>query len=114
MIRILLLCLLLLLTAGAASAQLFSSRVIPNDTGKVYLRFSPIGLVDLLDGNFTVGGEYRFNSSWSVTMDGGFIFYSHYVRNDKATGILLRPGIRKYAGKKKDYFFDLQFHYKEV
>jgi hypothetical protein len=48
-------------------------------------------------------------------MDAGVIFYSHYIaRCDRATGILFRPGIRKYTGKSKDYFFDLQFHYKEV
>lgn len=114
MIRIFLSGLLLLLTAGAANAQLFSSQVSRNDTGKIYLRFSPIGLIDFLDGNFTVGGEYRFNNNWSVTMDAGFIFYSQYVRSNRTAGLLLRPGIRKYAGKKKDYFFDLQFHYKGV
>jgi len=115
MVRICLWCLPLLLTAGAANAQLFSSKVIQNDTGKIYLRFSPFGLLDLLDENFTVGGEYRFNNTWSATMDAGFIFNSQYMNHcDRATGVLLRPGIRKYAGKKKDYFFDLQFHYKDI
>ncbi|OQP63545.1 hypothetical protein A3860_24710 [Niastella vici] len=115
MIRICLLCLPLLLAAGAAYAQLYPSKVTRMDTGKVYLRLQPIGLADLLDGNFTVGGEYRFNKTWSATLDAGFIFYSKYMGyTEKTTGILLRPGIRKYAGKYKDYFFDLQLHYKEV
>lgn len=115
MIRICLLCLLLLSAAGAANAQLFSSQVSRNDTGKIYLKFSPLGLIDFQDGNITVGGEYRFNSSWSVLMDAGAILYSQYMRNcDRTTGILLRPGIRKYGGRYKDYFFDLQFHYKRV
>jgi hypothetical protein len=115
MIRICLLCLPLLLAAGAAHTQLLPSKAARIDTGKIYLRFNPVGLADLLDGNFTVGGEYRFNNTWSATMDAGFIFYSLYMsRSKKATGILLRPGVRKYAGKNKDYFFDLQFHYKEV
>jgi hypothetical protein len=115
MIRICLLCLPLLLAAGATHAQLFPSKPARIDTGKIVLRFNPVGLADFLDGNFTVGGEYRFNNSWSATMDAGVIFYSHYMaRSDRATGILFRPGIRKYTGKNKDYFFDLQFHYKEV
>ena len=115
MVRICLFCLPLLLATEAARAQLFSSKVALNDTGKIYLRFSAFGLIDVLDGNFTVGGEYRFNKSWSVTMDAGYIFYSRYViKSDRSGGILLRSGIRKYAGKKLDYFFELQFHYKEV
>jgi len=115
MIRIYLLSLPLLLAAGATYAQLFPSKAAQMDTGKVYLRFQPIGLADVLDGNFTVGGEYRFSDNWSVTMDAGYIFYSKYQpHGETASGFLLRAGLRKYAGKKKDYWFDLQFHYKEV
>jgi hypothetical protein len=115
MIRICLLCLPLLLAAGITDAQLFPTKVSQKDSGKIYVRFSPIGLVDLLDENFTIGGEYRINSSWSAIMDAGFIFYSKYMRNcEKATGVLLRPGVRKYAGERRAYFFDLQFHFKQV
>jgi hypothetical protein len=115
MIRTCLLCLFLLLTAGITYAQWAPWKISPRDTGKIYLRFSPLGLMDFLDGNFTVGGEYRFNSTWSATMDAGIIFYSQYMRNcEKVTGMLLRPGIRKYTGRTRDNFVDLQFHYKRV
>src|SRR5689334_13760163 len=115
MVRVCLLCLPLLLAVWAGNAQKVALKPLRIDTGKVYLRFNPIGLIDILDGNFTVGGEYRFNNSWSAIMDAGYIFYSKYIPYaEKTSGILLRPGIRTYIGKYKDVFFDLQFHYKEV
>jgi len=113
--RIYMLCLSLLLVAGVGKAQLLSSKTWRGDTGKVYLRVNPSGLIDVYDGNATIGGEVRLNRTWSVTMDAGFIFYSEYIAEAKKTrGILLRPGIRLYAGKYRDMFIDLQFHYKEV
>ncbi len=113
--RISLFCLLLLLMAAVGNAQSYSSRTWRNDTGKVYLRANPLGLTDVFDGNVSFGGEYRLNKSWSVTMDAGYIFYSIYTGNAKRTsGILLRPGIRKYTSKYRNWFIDLQFHYKSV
>lgn len=115
--RIFLFCLLLLLIAATGNAQVVSSKYwrADVDTGKLYFRTNPVGLIDFFDMNFTIGGEYRLNHSWSATMDAGYIFYSQYAgRVKRASGILLRPGIRKYAGKRKDFFLDLQLHYKEV
>jgi hypothetical protein len=115
MIRICLLCVFLLLAAGITNAQWSPWKISPRDTGKIYLRFSPLGLTDLLDVNFTVGGEYPFNNTWSATMDAGFIFYSQYMRNcEKVTGMLLRPAIRKYTGRTRERFIELQLHYKGV
>jgi hypothetical protein len=94
---------------------LYSSRTWRNDTGKVYLRANLLGLIDLFDGNASFGAEYRLNKSWSVTMDAGYIFYSLYTgKAQKASGILLRPAIRKYTSKYRDRFIDLQLHYKNV
>lgn len=113
--RICLLCLLLLLMAGAGNAQSYSSRTWRNDTGKIYLRANLLGLIDVFDGNASFGAEYRLNRSWSVTMDAGYIFYSLYNgKAEKASGILLRPAIRKYTSKYRDRFIDLQLHYKNV
>lgn len=115
MVRVCLLCLFLLLAAGAGNAQMFASKLPRIDSGKVFLRFNPIGLIDLLDENFTVGGEYRFSDTWSFIMDAGYIFKSQYIgTSEKTSGVLLRPGLRNYTGKSKDFFFDLQFHYKDV
>lgn len=113
--RFYLLCLLLLLVAAVGSAQMIKYQGLRADTGIINLRHNPLGWADLLDGNCTLGAEYRFNRSWSGTMDAGFIFYSGYVPHTRyTTGMLLRPGIRVYPGRFKDYFFDLQLHYKEV
>jgi hypothetical protein len=85
------------------------------DTGKLYFRMSPAGLIDFLDHNITIGAEYRMNPDWSGTMDAGYIFFSQYPgRVKSASGILLRPGIRKYTGRRKDFFLELQLHYKFV
>lgn len=108
-------CLLLLLAVFAGNAQLKNRRELKADTGRVYLRVSPLGLIDPFDGNVTFGGEYRFNDTWSATLDAGAILYSAYFSNTKrATGLLLRPGIRLYPTEYKDFFIDLQFHYKTV
>lgn len=113
--RIFLFFLLLLLAAVTGNAQFIMAQAMQGDSGKLYLRHNPAGLIDLLDVNITIGGEYRFTDTWSATMDAGAIFYSQYFANaKKARGILLRPGVRIYPGKYKDYFVDLQLHYKQV
>lgn len=114
--RILLLCLLPLLVAGITNAQLLTPKPkVLNDTGRLYVRWNPVGLIDVFDGNITLGGEYRFNHTWAATLDAGYLFYSQYVGGmHPVTGILLRPGVRLYIGKGKDLFIELQFHYKEV
>lgn len=108
-------CLLLLLAVLAGNAQSKTRRELRADTGKLYLRFNPLGVIDPFDGNITFGAEYRFNDTWSATLDAGAILYSAYFNHTKqAAGLLLRPGIRVYPTEYKDFFIDLQFHYKTV
>ncbi|OQP49271.1 hypothetical protein [Niastella populi] len=104
-----------LLAATGGRAQQKVKRALKEDTGKLYLRFNPLGPIDPWDGNITPGAEYRFNDTWAATLDAGAILYSAYFGHTKmATGFLLRPGIRMYPGRSKDFFIDMQFHYKEV
>lgn len=104
-----------LLTATDGQAQQRVKRALKEDTGRLYLRFSPLGLIDVWDGNITPGAEYRFNDTWAATFDAGAILYSAYFDNNKVTtGFLLRPGFRIYPDRYKDFFIDLQFHYKDV
>lgn len=113
--RIYLCCFILLLATVAGNGQSHTRRVLKEDTGKIYLRGNPLGILDPLDGNLTLGGEYRFNDTWAVTLDAGAIFYSLYFINaKKTTGILLRPAIRVYPNRWKDFFIDLQLNYKDV
>lgn len=109
------LCLLLLAATGNAQVKSYKYWRADVDTGKLYFRMNPAGLIDAFDENITIGAEYRFNHKWSATMDAGYIFFSGYAgRVKSASGVLLRPGIRKYCGQRKDIFLDLQFHFKEV
>lgn len=108
-------CLLVLLIALAGNGQTIERRGMKADTGKLYLRCSPLGLIDLYDGNITLGGEYRFNDTWAATLDAGAILYSTYFQYSRMTsGFLFRPGLRLYPNKYKDFFIDLQLHYKNV
>jgi hypothetical protein len=104
-----------LLSATGSQAQHKIKRALKEDTGKLYLRFNPLGPLDAWDGNITPGVEYRFNDTWAATLDAGAILYSAYFGHTKATsGFLLRPGMRVYPGRSKDFFIDMQFHYKDV
>lgn len=108
-------CLLMLLIMLAGYGQSKIRRELRADTGSLYLRFSPMGIIDPFDGNITFGGEYRLNDDWAVTLDAGAILYSAYFdRTRKTTGYLLRPGLRVYPTRRKDLFIDMQFHYKDV
>jgi hypothetical protein len=113
--RSILFSLLSLLVATTGKGQLTVKRALKADTGKLYLRFNPLGVIDAFDGNITPGVEYRFNDTWAATLDAGAILYSAYFdRTRKTTGFLFRPGIRVYPTRYKDFFIDLQFHYKNV
>jgi hypothetical protein len=101
--------------AGNAQSRANVRRELRADTGTLYFRFSPLGVIDPFDGNITFGGEYRFNDTWAATLDAGAILYSAYLSNMKnATGFMVRPGIRLYPTTYKDFFLDLQVHYKNV
>lgn len=115
MYRSYLCCLLLLLVVVAGHGQSNTRRELIADTGTLYLRFSPLGIIDPLDGNVTLGSEYRFNDTWAATLDAGYVMYSAYRSHTKrTTGFIFRPGIRVYPTRWKDFFIDLQFHYKNV
>ena len=113
--RIFFLWLSLLLVTAVSKAQLPSRKKWPGDTGKICLRMNFTGLMDMYDGNASIGGEVRLNKTWSVIMDAGYIFYSEYIsKADRTKGIILRPGIRAYLNKYRNMFVDLQLHYKGV
>lgn len=115
MYRIYFCCLLLLLVVLAGRGQSTIRRELRADTGTLYFRFSPLGMIDMFDGNVTLGSEYRLNDTWAITLDAGAVLYSAYLpHTKKTTGFLLRPGIRLYPTRWKDFFIDLQVHYKNV
>lgn len=81
---------------------------------KLYLSLSPLGLLDMVDTNFTLGAEYCLTPSISVRADMGYIFQSTYFyKSLKARGLVVRPMMRIYLQNVRSSF-DLAFHYKYV
>lgn len=87
----------------------------PLPAGTRFIRMNITGLIDPMETNISGGIEYRFNDSWSVSCDAGWIFHSTYFENIKSTsGIIFRPSARGYFQKSRRTFAELQFHYKNV
>jgi hypothetical protein len=86
-----------------------------NAAGEFSVKFSPLAVADIFDGNLSAGAEYRLSNKWSVNMEAGWIFYSLYAQRTRRTnGIILRPSIRLYLGQSELFFLELQGHYKYV
>lgn len=79
------------------------------------LRLNPLGLIDVVEPNISVGYVYRFSDNWAIGSDLAWVFYSRYFEQTKhADGFIFRPAIRKYIGRRKQSFFDAELHYKYV
>lgn len=80
-----------------------------------FIRFSPSGLVDPIETNFSVGVEYRFADRWSFGSDAAWIFHSEYFEHSKNTnGFIVRPAIRRYFGLWQRGFVEAGLFYKYV
>lgn len=60
------------------------------------LRFNPLALVET-DPNVMIGGEYRFNSRFSIGLDLAWVYWSGGV---PARGYKIRPELRYYFNQK--------------
>ncbi|MBL7700166.1 MAG: DUF3575 domain-containing protein [Chitinophagaceae bacterium] len=80
-----------------------------------FIRFNPLGLVDLNDMNISLGVEKRITKRSSFAFDAGFIFYSLWMRDQtrRNTGFILRPSYRFFPGKSY-LFLEAELHYKQV
>ncbi len=93
----------------------FKVAVGQSDTGKIVARFNFLGLVDIMDHNFTPGIEYNINKRWSTGLDAGYIFASGYIADAKvASGAILRPFARIYFNGSMGIFLQGEFQYKRV
>ncbi|MBE7173661.1 MAG: DUF3575 domain-containing protein [Williamsia sp.] len=83
---------------------------------KAGLRFNFVGLADPIDNNISVGGEFPFHPSWSVTADLAYIEHSSYFSNTRRTGgYMVKPAIRFYpASFHHSGFFEAVLFYKRV
>lgn len=104
--------LLILMCTGGLYAQSEPARPA---LYKKAVRFNMLGLLDVFDGNFSLGGEYAFRPKWSVTTDVSFILYSVYFEgNKRALGYSIKPGIRYYAFDNQRGFLEAVVFYKRV
>lgn len=78
-------------------------------------RLNFLGLLDGLDQNVSIGGEYLFNPHWSAGLDIGYIFSSEYLsENRQGSGVIIRPFVRYYPGDSRIFFWQGEIHYKYV
>ena len=108
------LCMLVLLAGTTGMAQ--QAATYPTMAkGDVFIKFSPLGIINPFDGNLSFGAEYCFLKKWSINMEAAKIFYSFYAPHTSHTsGVILRPSIRHYLNDSENFFLELQFHYKNV
>lgn len=76
------------------------------------LRFNPLALVET-DPNVMIGGEYRFNSRFSIGLDLAYVYWSG---GEAATGYKIRPELRYYFTPKTrmNWFAAVEASYKRV
>ena len=112
--RLTLLCLLVLLCGWPAIAWSQRSDTVANQY-KAAFRFNFTGLLDPIDNNISVGGEYCFNPHVSATLDVAFIEVSSYFNDlTRTSGYILRPSFRYYPGLRHKAFIEGVLFYKHV
>ena len=98
---------------GTLTAQPKKGYTIP--PGTWLLRINPMGLIDPIETNLSLGTEYRFHESWATSADVAYVFQSYNVRNAKhAKGFIVRPAIRKYFDRGLNTYVEAELHYKMV
>jgi hypothetical protein len=101
----------LLVSITLVSAQTISKK----QHYKAAITISPIALLDI-DNGVMIGGEYRFTSQFTFSLDAAYLFSSYYFSDIKKTkGFNLRPAFRYYLpNKDQNEFVQLQAFYKKV
>lgn len=102
---------LMMAASVSAHARLFGDTIKQNNFA---IRFNITGLVDVFDMNLTFGAEKKLTNNLSVAVDAGWIFFSQRFEETKSTnGLLLRPSVRFYPGKKL-FYIEGELHIKHV
>lgn len=80
---------------------------------KLSIRVSPLGLIDVFDGNLTAGIIYSLNNRWSLSTDLSCIFYSAYLNDNMgSSGYIVKPSVRYYVSDTRKFFFESSVWYK--
>jgi hypothetical protein len=98
---------------GNAFARQRNTVILPQ--GTLFLRFNPLGLIDIIDQNISAGAEYRFKPKWSAAVDAAYIFQSNNLDNlQSAKGYIIRPAVRKYFSRQLNHYVEAELHYKHL
>jgi len=83
---------------------------------KTALSFNPSVLVGT-DYTAMVGIEHRISENTGLVLDAGYLFYSSYFEIERVrntSGFSLRPGIRRYFGRRLKEYLQVQAYYKHA
>lgn len=102
---------LLMIFVMGIRAQKFSDTLYATTA---FIRFNPLGLIDVNDLNLSIGVEKRFSAKSSVAFDFAYLIYDVKFRDQgKTRGIMLRPAYRLFTGE-SFFFIEGELHYKLV
>lgn len=100
----------LLLTAFNVYAQPRSF----HNPGDVFIRFNPLGVIDLSDFHLSFGVERILKNRFSAGVDAGWIYDSPlFERANRSRGFLLHPFMRYYRGP-RTFYIESELRYRRV
>lgn len=98
---------------GSVAAQKKEPYIMP--AGTWLLRINPLGIVDPIETNFSLGTEYRFQKTVAASLDVAYVMQSLNMQNAKdSRGVIVRPAIRKYFDPGLNTFVEAELHYKMI
>ena len=98
---------------GPLVAQRKEPYIMP--AGTWLLRVNPLGIIDPIETNFSLGTEYRFQKTLATSLDVAYVLQSLNMRNAKdSRGVIIRPAFRKYFDRGLNTFVEAELHYKMI
>lgn len=83
--------------------------------GTWLLRINPLGIIDPIETNLSLGTEFRFHKTAATSIDVAYVLQSLNMQNAKSSrGLIIRPAIRKYFDPGLNTFVEAELHYKMV
>src|SRR4051812_28758746 len=79
---------------------------------KFNISISPLAMIQG-DNTFMLGTEYRIKEKLAISLEGGYIFSSTYIDNNKKSdGFIVRPALRLYLNEGNSFYTQFQAFYK--
>jgi hypothetical protein len=78
------------------------------------ITFSPLALLQI-DYTLMGGIEFRLQERLMLLTEGGYIYASSYIGNSAgASGFIIRPSVKFFPARRKNFYLQSQFFYKNV